>query len=202
MASMGYVFDTATGKSHKGNQPKPETKISTPTPVEKNQTPRLDALGDFMVRTVERERDKIETELKELRTKYETLKQSKTEIEKQLEEATRALNEKPTGLSGIIQSNPDVLNQAMQMASPILAGIGEKLATWLTSQNAPKQLGEAATPAQSENVIWLWLKAQTPEVQEHFVMLLEKLDATKRTKDYLESWNRQLMAVVPKQNAR
>jgi hypothetical protein len=218
MAGKGFIFNPTTGRGSKSpvtrnEQPVngiPQTppittppKVLTPTTHNELPKPRLDALGDFMVRTVERERDKIESELKELRKKYEALQEEKTSIEKQLDEASRELKEKPTGLSGIVQSNPDLAKTAMEMGLPLLAGLGEKLIAWIsTQQQQPKQLNGATEAEPGTNPIWLWLIAQPKEIQENFVMLLEKLDATGRAKDYLESWNRQLMRVVPKNNVR
>jgi len=218
MAGKGFVFNPTTGRGSKSpvtRNEQPVNGIQQPTPITNppvltqripvnDNKPRLDALGDFMVRTVERERDKIESELKELRKKYEALQEEKTSIEKQLDEASRELKEKPTGLSGIVQSNPDLAKTAMEMGLPLLAGIGEKLIAWITTQQQqqPKQLNGATEAEPGTNPIWLWLIAQPKEIQENFVMLLEKLDATGRAKDYLESWNRQLMRVVPKNNVR
>jgi len=207
MANGGYVYDKATGKGHRPGLGLLTASPSKPIMKESHSvtTPQLDALGSFMVKTVERERDKIEEELKKLQTKYETLKDQKSTLEKQLDEATRALTEKPTGLSGIVQSNPDFANNALNAAIPLLNGLGEKLVQWITS-SGPKQLtggpGAEQSTQGNANPIWQWLIAQPKEVQENFVMLLEKLDATGKAKDYLESWNRQLMRVIPKTHAR
>ena len=189
------------------NNEQPQNPITIPTVFTTTQqppketVPKLDPLGAFMVRTVERERDKIEKELNELKSKYETLQQEKTALEKELDNTSRELKEKPNGLSGFFQTNPDITKTAIEMGMPLLAGAAEKLVNWITEQQQHKQLAGAATE-QNTNPIWVWLVAQPKEIQENFVMLLEKLDATGRAKDYLESWNRQLMRVVPKTNTR
>lgn len=190
------------------NNEQPENPLIKPTvfpqPIQqppKETVPKLDALGAFMVRTVERERDKLEKEFNELKSKYENLQQEKTALEKELDNTSRELKEKPNGLSGFFQTNPDITKTAIEMGMPLLAGTAEKLVNWITEQQQTKQLAGAA-PEQNTNPIWMWLVAQPKEIQENFVMLLEKLDATGRAKDYLESWNRQLMRVVPKTNTR
>lgn len=152
--------------------------------------PTLDPLGDFMVRTVERERDKLDTELTELRKKFETLKEKNLDLEKQLDNATRAIGEKPSGLMGLVQSNPDMLSKALELGMPLLNTLAEKL----MSGSAQKQL---AAPDEA-NPVWMWLVSQPKDIQEQFVMLIEKLDGTEKKKDYLEAWNRTLMSVVKK----
>lgn len=155
------------------------------------QRPQLDVLGDFMVRSVERERDKLDTELTELKKKFETLKEKNIDLEKQLDNATRAIGEKPSGLMGLVQANPDMLNKALELGMPLLNTLAEKLMS--TGQ---KQL---AAPDENANPVWMWLVNQPKDIQEQFVMLLEKLDGTEKKKDYLEAWNRTLMSVVKKQ---
>lgn len=172
----------------------PPAPAKAPAKAYLTPRPQLDALGDFMVRTVERERDKLDHELDALTKKYEALKDKYVDLEKELENATRAIDEKPKGLSGLIQSNPDLLTNALQMGMPLLNTIAEKLMG--TAQQ--KQLAAPTDESGQPNPIWAWLVAQPKEVQEQFVMLLEKLNATNRIKDYLEAWNRQLMKVVPK----
>lgn len=159
--------------------------------------PQLDPLGDFMVRTVERERDKLDDQLTELQKKYDALKEKHADLQKELENATRAIEEKPKGLSGLLQSNPDMVNKALELGMPLLNTLAEKLMSGGNAQQ--KQLAAPTDESGQPNPIWAWLVQQPKEVQEQFVMLLEKLEQTQRIKDYLESFNRQLMRVVPKQ---
>ena len=159
------------------------------TPI---QRPQLDPLGDFMVRSVERERDKLETELKELRTKYEKIKDEKAQLEKEADQAVRKLEEKPTGLSGILQTNPQLAEQALTIGAPLLAGLAEKVMNWLDNKDPQKQLSEA-NPQGQGNEVYTWLVNQTPEIQKSFVMLLEGLQASGKIQDYLNAWNRSFM---------
>ena len=159
------------------------------TPI---QRPQLDPLGDFMVRSVERERDKLETELKELRTKYEKIKDEKAQLEKEADQAVRKLEEKPTGLSGILQTNPQLAEQALTIGAPLLAGLAEKVMNWLDNKDTQKQLSEA-NPQGQGNEVYTWLVNQTPEIQKSFVMLLEGLQASGKIQDYLNAWNRSFM---------
>jgi hypothetical protein len=161
--------------------------IAKATPT---QRPQLDALGDFMVRSVERERDKLDTELTDLKKKYESLKEKNSDLEKQLDNANRSIGEKPSGLMGLVQSNPDMLNKALELGMPLLNTLAEKL---MSTGSPQKQLA-----APDENPVWTWLISQPKDIQEQFVMLLEKLDVTEKKKDYLEAWNRTLMSVVKK----
>jgi hypothetical protein len=159
------------------------------TPI---QRPQLDPLGDFMVRSVERERDKLDTELTDLKKKYEALKEKKIELEKQLENANRAIEEKPRGLSGLVQSNPDFLNKALELGMPLINQLVDKVMNSTPPQN------QLAAPDQNANPVWMWLVAQPKEIIDQFVMLLEKLDGLEKQekkKDYLEAWNRSLMSV-------
>jgi hypothetical protein len=163
--------------------------IAKATPT---QRPQLDALGDFMVRSLERERDKLEAELKELRTKYEKIKDEKAQLEKEADQAVRKLEEKPTGLSGILQTNPQLAEQALTIGAPLLAGLAEKVINWLDNKDPQKQLSEANAQGQG-NEVYTWLVSQTPEIQKSFVMLLEGLQASGKIQDYLNAWNRSFM---------
>lgn len=209
-ASLGYVWNPTTKRGELPKLPKALGEIVTPLaktqserkPMNTN-TPQLDTLGSFMVRTVERERDKIEADHQKLKDKYEALQKEKLDLKEQLDEVTRKLTEKPTGLSGVISGNPDLLKSALEMGMPMLAGIMEKIGTMISSQPGQKQLAATTQQESGEaNPVWVWIVAQPQEVQVSFVALLEKLDAIGKTAEYLESWNRQLMRVVPKTNMR
>jgi hypothetical protein len=102
------------------------------------------------------------------------------------------LEEKPTGLSGILQTNPQLAEQALTIGAPLLAGLAEKVMNWLDNKDPQKQLSEA-NPQGQGNEVYTWLVNQTPEIQKSFVMLLEGLQASGKIQDYLNAWNRSFM---------
>jgi len=192
---QGYRWNPTTLKGVREHKPEKAFANTQPNTMRQNmrQTlPQLDVLGQFMVEQVKRERDKLETELKELRTKYEKIKDEKAQLEKEADQAVRKLEEKPTGLSGILQTNPQLAEQALTIGAPLLAGLAEKVMNWLDNKDPQKQLSEA-NPKGQGNEVYTWLVNQTPEIQKSFVMLLEGLQASGKIQDYLNAWNRSFM---------
>lgn len=116
-------------------------------------------------------------ELKKLTEKIETLTHEKTALEKERDQAQRSLDAKPTGLSGLISNQPDLIKEAM----PILSGLVEKI----------------LKPSEPLPPFVVWLKAQDEKMQQDFMAMVSAIMQDPRR---LETVSRSLMsASAPQQ---
>lgn len=110
-------------------------------------------------------------EIKKLTEKLEVLTREKSESEKARDEAQRNLSAKPTGLAGLVSSQPDLIKDAL----PILSGFLEKV----------------MKPSETLPPFVVWLKAQDEKFQQDFMAMVSAvMQDTKR----LEMVNRSLMS--------
>lgn len=110
-------------------------------------------------------------EVKALKEKIETLTREKSEMEKSRDEAQRNLDAKPTGLAGLVQTQPDLLKEFM----PVLAGLAEKV----------------LKPTEPVPPFVQWLKMQPSKFQEDFMAMV---GAIMQDSQRLEVINRSLMS--------
>lgn len=115
-------------------------------------------------------------EIKALNAKIETLSREKSDLEKSRDNAQRAVDAKPTGLAGLVSSQPDLLKEAL----PILAGLVDKI----------------MKPSEAVPPFVQWLKAQPEPFQQDFMSMVS---AVMQDSKRMEMINRSLMAANPQQ---
>lgn len=109
-------------------------------------------------------------EIKALNAKIETLSKEKSEMERFSDDLQRAVEAKPTGLAGLVSSQPDLAKEAI----PILSGLVEKL----------------LKPSEPVPPFVQWLKMQPEKFQQDFMAMV---GAIMQDTNRLESISRSLM---------
>jgi len=189
-ASQGKTF---RGLAEATSNPQLATSNPQAPRAEKTTKSSYSNYEQYIISDLESKVKDLKSEVTKLESKNEKLLEENTSLEKQVENSTRKLTEKPGGLAGFMD-DPAIKSQLMELGMPVL----DKLVTWVTNQAVPnpnqQQLGES--PQGEPNFVYAWLVKQSPDIQNQFVLLLEGLEASKRTKDYLESWNRNFMGII------
>lgn len=163
-------------------QPIFETQHPTPTPTIKPEaTPMKKAevtipnsLGEnatFIIKMVERDRDRFEKAYEEERTSRKKIKEEKEKVDKdfaaykQQTELDKIANAKPTGLAGFGE-NP-MVNKLIDGIAP---HIGPSVGKWLERLMEPGAGGQQLAGGGEQPLQFAqWLQTKTPETQ-NFVM--------------------------------
>lgn len=160
-------------------QPQPQTQPQKQTQMKdlfnaQKLPNQLDPVSSFIVKQLERERDKLEEKIKKLESKNESLITEKDKLKEDLIDLQDQIKAKPTGLAGFASSNPDMIKTAMEVGLPKALELIERF----MSKPAPQlQLGGGEAGTQSTNhPVWAWLTKQPEDIQRSFVLLIEGLE--------------------------
>lgn len=159
-------------KQRRVEQPKQDLPIETPKAMSiSSQRPpiQLDPVTQFMI-------NRLESEIKDLKesntrkeTKIETLTREKSELEKEVQELEGQLSAKPTGLSGIVQTNPGIIEKVFETMGPHLGeSLGKLISKFTDGGDVMKGLPEA-------DAINNFLMQQTEEVRKAFYSMINSL---------------------------
>ena len=151
----------------------------TETPTRGQLPVKLDAISDFIIDQLKRERDLLTEKIKKQETIIENLTEERNSLREDSKELQGQLEEKPRGLMGFAKENPDLIKEGLSMALPLLSGLLEKIAT-------PKQLGEVP----GENNLINWIKTQPLDIQNAITQLLDGVMKSGKPMDYLNHFNK------------
>jgi len=166
---------TESTNQQPASNPKPEPKE---TPIKKVDIAIPNTLGDsatFIIKMVERDRDRFEKLYDSERATRKKLKEDKEKLEKEISdlkqshELEKIANAKPTGLAGL-SDNP-LVNKLIDHIGPALGKLAERMAEPAAPQMAGIPGGEQNPAVAFAN----WLATKTPGTQEYILKMLMAL---------------------------
>lgn len=172
-------------------QSTPQQKQLPETPMKKAEIAVPNGLGEnanFIIKMVERDRDRFEEAYKEERTTRKKLKEEKEKIEKQFAEfkqqteLEKISSLKPTGLAGLGE-NP-LVNKLIDGIAP---HIGPSVGKWLERMMEPGAPGTQLAGGNNNAIAFAqWLETQTPGTQEYILKLLLALSQIPNENDLIQ----------------
>ena len=167
-------------------------------PASKELVPptQLDVVAQFIVKSLETQRDELKDTVKTQSTKIEDLTEKNRGLEKDVERLTRELNEKPTGLSGVIQNNPNAIKEALQELPGVFGGIRDLIKEWKGNQ-AATQIGATPSGDSVATPLLQWLGSLPEQPRNEIIQMLVNLSDIKDLKmlsDMVAYINRSMMA--------
>lgn len=167
-----------------------QTKVpATMKPQSLTPPEPLNASAQFIIDELTRQRNKYENQVTAHEAEIKKLREEKIQLEKERDKFERELNEKPSGLAGFF-SNSENVSKTVEQIPTVIAGVVELVKSMRSESGT--QMGQL--PAQKEHDLIVWLKQQTPTIQQGFIDIVKGfIKYPERTEEFISYFLRSMM---------